>query len=56
MAWDDGIPGDGYESAIDRMEHAYREDVVRRAVAAGVEVDQFDSLQECDLYLQSMGK
>ena len=56
MAWDDVIPEDGYESAIDQMEHEFREYVLRRALDAGVEVDQFESLQACDLYLQSIGR
>ena len=56
MAWDDLIPDDEYDSTIDRMEQAFRKDVTKRATAVGLDVDQFDSLQECDLYLQSIGR
>lgn len=56
MAWDDAITDEQYEQTIDRMEDAFRADVMRRALAAGVEIDQFSSLQECDLYLQSIGR
>lgn len=37
-------------------EAAVMDDVERRARQAGVEVDQFASWQDCDLYLQSIGK
>jgi len=56
MAWDDAIPEGDYESALDRGERAFRDDVMRRAVAAGLDVNQFTSLHECDLYLQSKGR
>lgn len=56
MAWDDLIPEDEYDATIDRMEEAFRNDVAKRATAAGIDVDQFDSLQDCDLYLQSIGR
>ena len=56
MAWDDLIPDDEYDATIDRMEQAFRKDVTKRATAVGLDVDQFDSLQECDLYLQSIGR
>lgn len=56
MAWDDAIPENQYEEAVDRMASSFREDVERRALSAGVDIDQFDSMQECDLYLQSIGR
>lgn len=56
MAWDDLISDDEYDATIDRMEQAFRSDVTKRATAAGLDVDQFDNLQECDLYLQSIGR
>lgn len=56
MAWDDSIPEEQYEAAMNSMDAAFKADVEQRAAAAGVEVDQFDSLAECDLYLQSIGK
>jgi len=56
MAWDDFIAEDEYEATIDKMEQAWREEVSKRAAAAGLDVDQFDSLQECDLYLQTKGE
>lgn len=45
---------DEYHAAIDGMGRAFRVDVAKRAAAAGLDVDQFDSLQDCDLYLQSL--
>lgn len=56
MAWDDWIPEEEYDATIDKMEKAWREDVAKRATDAGLDVDQFENLQECDLYLQTMGR
>ena len=54
MAWDDWIQEEDYDSTLRRMERAYAEDVMRRAVTAGVEVHQFANLHECDMYLQML--
>ena len=57
MAYDDLFPADlaGYQSAHDQMDRAIQADIRKRAAAAGIDCDTFDSLEDCDLYMQSQG-
>lgn len=56
MAWDDWISDQDYDSVTSRMEREHAEDVMRRAAKAGVDFEQFESLHECDMYLQMLSE